>query len=333
MVSACLTSSLSPAIACQASAPSSSASSPLMSTTVSTECKASAPSSTSRSPFYADILFHVSIFLPYSWLCNFSATHKNAWQIRNANHYQLDRRIFASLTIFDAMRYKKEWQVDIIANISDRGIREFLNVYFGENDPLGRPGKVRDYCLIPTIVPEKVIDFRFTKDPVDFSLEILDQLAQRSITHPAKICYRQRVDPHRTAPAGRARIVIKINKLIAVGEELYKQMDALPSLPTGWRIPPGLLSQTAVLFAEHAVGTYCFGGEHYLDGEPVDLIAGVTKEKVTQVVAEHYSSNFATLSGFFKKVNNGASPSELTVGIEHYFQKKDKGIGVQREFY
>lgn len=292
--------------------------------------KASTPSLSGINPYCGDILFHVSTFLPYPWLCNFSATHKKAWQTRNANHYQLDRRIFASLTIFGAERYKKEWQVDIIANISDRGIREFLNVYFGENDPLGRPGKVRDYCLIPTIVPEKVIDFHFTKDPRDFSLYVLEQITQRSITYPAKIFYDRDIEPHRTAPAGRARIVIKINKMVALNENSDKKIEALKSLPPGWRNLPGLLSQTTVLLAQHAVsGAICLGGEPYHG----DLSSGVTKEEVTVRITEYSNFTYRTMSGNFKKVNKGASPSELTVGIEHYFMNHTKGFGVQREFY
>lgn len=271
------------------------------------------------------IAYSIASFLPYPGLCNYSATSKGAQKLRNYNEYQLDREQLSRIGIFDERRFKQEWKVEIVAQISNKGVRAFLNVYYGDPDPLGRPGKVRDYCLIPVVVPTKVRDID-SKGPFrDFDNDELDKLARRSTTYPAKLVFTEDLSKLLDkSQAAYARIVIKINRVVGRGGELPELMRAIHKLPPGWDALPNILSQNLALIGHHALT-----GKHYHGG---DLGMELSRtEGVTSQTVQCWNTTYPVSSGFFNRILDGSFPSRLYIARQIYLHS-GTCAGVQREF-
>lgn len=267
-------------------------------------------------------------FLDFRDLCNATSASTGLLALRNRENYLLDREHLARLEragrVLDRAIYA-EWQVERRANVSKEGIRAFLNCYYGENDPFGRPGKVGNYCPPAVVQAEEVRDYDGAYE--HFTLNKLGEIVKRSKEHPAKYLNEETplLQKRGKDPAGRACIVLQMDRVIGRREPRHRRIEALQRLPQGWRNIPNLFSQTLWTFAQYTISGRRFFGNH--TGEEGAWTFGDTDAEV-QIDGRNY---LAYIGGFKKAV--GSSPAELLVYSHRNFGSDYDCVRVQRRFY
>src|ERR1700675_4488454 len=106
-----------------------------------------------------DAMVSVLSHLDYMDLSHVLCASKSLQFLREAHNNYLERSLFSRVEIFDRTKWKVYWNAEITDKyepnkIEIRVLRAFLKCYWGPN-PIG-PGKVKDHCLMPTVVPAKV---------------------------------------------------------------------------------------------------------------------------------------------------------------------------------
>ena len=210
-------------------------------------------------------------YLEYFELSRFSAASKGANNLRDSNNFQLERAIFSTIRIFDRAQWKEYYNAKVTSQydarkIDQRVLRAFLKAYYGP-DPMGR-GRVCDNCLIPTVVPSRLMRIRHTYNFYENnSLSLLGKLAEHPLKgYAAKYLKDQTpsLQQNGMTPAGASRLVILLKGVIARNKPWSKesqnpdkrgQVQILREMfdRTRWGCLPNAISQNTVIFAHHAI--------------------------------------------------------------------------------
>jgi hypothetical protein len=235
------------------------------------------PYSLTKLPEY--VTLEISSNLDYIDLTHFFETCKGFYAFREEKNERLERGVFSHIKIFGRKEWKEYWNGDITDaydpdKIDRVVLLEFLKCYYGRH-PL-KPGRVKDHCLIPTVVPKIVTSEGKEKNHGH-------QLLSEIVKHPSKghsASYEffdlpePRWTPQNLDAANRAQdasLAIVLNESVAVSRYWSRKIEDPDPLLDRWRgqvqylenlndrtrfgceIEPGALQQNTVLFAHRAV--------------------------------------------------------------------------------
>jgi hypothetical protein len=293
--------------------------------------------------------------LDYPDIVKFLSTCKSAQRVgqclsgRNNFLERLERSIFSRIEIFDRTHYLEYWGVEITdefdpENIDIQVLRTFLKTLYSKN-PIGE-GRVKDACLIPTVIPEKVM---VVGRVFDFNLLLLGQLAEypQGKGHKAGYAYHQTpaLERHGADGVDRTCIVILFKGVIARSRSWEDQVQELQTLNdrTGlqFETKPGAVEQNTILFTQHALetgedenGDRPFGDATGMEGT---LTAAHTRELVRYEQGPvHNRGDFHMVSGCFSAVPMMGPPLREGLFVHgNYggaFGREVVGIGIQRKF-
>jgi hypothetical protein len=279
-------------------------------------------------------------FLNYREIAHFFSTSQGACQLREKQNNRLERRIFSQVPIFGRAQYQDYWGVEITdefdpQKIDIRVLRTFLKTYYGPN-PVNPNKRVKDTCLIPTVVPERVT---IEGKVFDFNLQLLGQIAEhpRGRGHKAKYSIEtEALKQNGTVKAERANLVLLLQGVVGRDKPWSResgnpnekgQVQELQDLNARTEYEceeePDALSQDTVLFAHHAAKGECpFGNKSGMEGQ---YTSGRTRELV-----RFEQGAFHIVSGAVVPLG-GSAPAELYVSNGGY-DSEFRGVGVMRKF-
>ena len=173
-----------------------------------------------RGPFSevgSDVSLRIVSFLDFPDLFQFFNSNRKTRDLREKNNNQAEREAFSHIRIFDRKCWANYFGAKITNQFDAKKIdinvlRTFVKTFYGPN-PIG-PGRVKDACLIPTVVPQylTVADRRVT-----FCLNELGKLAEHPIEgHAAKyLSCSYALRQHGEIAEGPARLRILLKDVIA----------------------------------------------------------------------------------------------------------------------
>jgi hypothetical protein len=282
-----------------------------------------------------DAMVSVLSHLDYSDFSHVLCASKSLQFLRESHNNYLERSLFSRVEIFDRTKWAVYWDAEITDKyepnkIEIRVLRAFLKCYWGPN-PIG-PGKVKDHCLIPTVVPAKV---KMQGVTLHHCLKVAGFLAkQPKEGHAAKYTMQTKaLEQYGNEGAKKDELVLLLKGVVGRGKSWQAQVQYLRDLNAstgyGCETEPDALSQNTILFAHHAVtGERPFGDNTGMEGR---FTYGRTREKV------RYGENaYHMISGYFRTrqalgSSGGSAPAELTVGGRGHLRKRI-GVGVARKF-
>jgi hypothetical protein len=279
--------------------------------------------------------------LDYPDFLRFINISKNAQAFSEKENNFIERAFFSRVQIFDRAHFEKHWGAIITDQFDPYKIdifvlREFLKIYYGPN-PIGK-GRVKDACLMPAVVPEKVMI-----DGIEsiYCLNRLGELAEK----PKEGYAAKYFDPNTSAliehgeiGEKQAKLVILLRGIFARNKDWCKyslnpaeigQVQSLGAMNAetgyGCETEPDAVSQNTVLFAHHAVTGECpFGDESGMEGQRT---YGRTRERV--------GTRYRLASGGFSagrtsdSLQSSAAVLRVTVGCSN---DEEDGVGVMRKF-
>jgi hypothetical protein len=290
-----------------------------------------------------DACLHVLSFLHYRGLIHFCSTTKSAQQLRDKTA-KIERAHFARIPIFGRAQYKYYWGVEITDEfdpdkIDIRRMRLFLKTYHGPN-PVDPTKRVEDTCLMPTVVPERVM---VVGRVFEFNLDLLGQLAEYpgGNGHKAKYAYdSEALQQHGTVKAERPSLCLQLRGVIGRNRPWSResenpdergQVQILRDLNarTGYGCEEGPdASQIAVALAHHAA----------TDERPLGDASGMEGRYTygrTREIIRYRQSGYHMVSGGFSAGAigplGGSAPAELDVSSLN-FDCGNYGVGVLRKF-
>ena len=251
---------------------------------------------------------------------------------------------FSRVQIFDRTHWQERWRAEIPdtcdpSKIAIVRLRRFMKAYHGPN-PLdimyGRSviRKVKDSCLIPTVVPQTVT---VDRNASPFSLLKLEELAKHPAEGPAakyKNNQSSALQQHGHTPAGETVIVLQLDEVAERGKSWEEQLEFLDAMKTitKWdcETRPKALPQNTVVFAHHNV----------TDERPLGNGNGKERQPTgarTDDPVVYNNQSYPMFSGYFSKSDEiskigGSAPAELFVSNFFSFVHEDGGVGVQRKF-
>jgi hypothetical protein len=222
----------------------------------------------------------------YPDFARFFSTAKSIQPLREKNGNAFERYIFfLEVPIFDRNKWQVYWNAVITdkydANkIEIRTLRAFLACYWGPIPKELGIGKVKDHCLIPTVVPvEETVNGTVSKHCLDGVEELAKQPTKG---HAAKYSLRnEALKQHGKTGAEEDSLVIYLKGVVARGESWENQVLFLEKLNAdGYEceIKPGALPQITNTFAHHVVTGELPFGDNY--GMEKQCTSGRTREKV-----------------------------------------------------
>jgi hypothetical protein len=255
----------------------------------------------------------------------------------------LERSLFSRVEIFDCTKWKVCWDAEITDKyepnkIEIRVLRAFLKCYWGPN-PIG-PGKVKDHCLIPTVVPAKL---KVQDVTLHHSLNVAEFLAkQPKEGHAAKYMDQTKaLKQYGNAGTKEDELVLLLKGVVARNKPWSKdsqdpsergQVQCLRDLNAstgyGCETEPDALSQNTVLFAHHTVtGERPFGDNTGMEGR---YTYGRTREEVRYGEDAYHMVSGGFMAGQALGPLGGSAPAELYVNDDYGFEFSV--VGVARKF-
>lgn len=263
-----------------------------------------------------DITLEIMSRLDYPDILRFLSVCKGAYVLKE----KAERRLFSRIEIFDRTHWKEYWGVDITDQydadkIEIRILRAFLKTYFKHN-PLG-PGRVKDACLIPAVVPAAS------------DLMLLGKVAKKPKKgHGADYkVFSWALEAHGKKCATEPKLIVLLKEVVCRDQSWEDQVQFLNVLNDKRDYKcvtdPDAISQITVLFAHHAVTGECpFGDNNGMEGK---WTYGRTRELVHYVGEES-----RMMSGGFTAMYFFASAG-LHVTDSPY-DDNSKGIAVMSKF-
>jgi hypothetical protein len=213
----------------------------------------------------------IGSFLAYRDLVSFSNTNKYLDSIGEIR----ERSIFSDIPIFGKKEHELYWEVEITdkfepAKINKRALRRFLKTYFGPN-PLYPTELVKDTCLIPIVVPVRVMVEGIS---FDYNLNLLGDIASHPrIGNAANYGFDSSdLELHgEDTPQEEACLVIVLKDVTGRNFSWEGAVQILQDLneETGYgcEIEPEARALVAAIFAHYAVtGERAFGNDTGIEG-------------------------------------------------------------------
>lgn len=290
-----------------------------------------------------DALSHVFAFLDYCDHVRCFGTCKILQDLREVENNCMERSLFSRIEIFDRTHWKDYWGVEVTGQFDSDKIeisilRTFLKTFWGPN-PIGT-GRVKDNCLIPTVVPTEVVRIDNTSN---YCLKILETLASNPKKgHAAKYRMQSRaLAVHGLTGTKEATLVILL-KGVAARNKSWSRESQNPSergqvqfleglnAKTGYgcETKPEIIPQNTVLFAHHAVTKECpFGDTTGMEGR-------TTYARTRELVDDGGCICHMTSGNFIDEKNISSSeslvPAQLDILSDFNFNHGDCGIGIMR---
>jgi hypothetical protein len=297
----------------------------------------------------SDTSIVVLSFLNSREIAHFLSTSTAAQKLKEKQNNVLERLIFSQVPIFGREQYQYYWGVEITnefdaKNIHIRVLRAFLKVYYGPN-PVYPKKRVKDTCLIPTVVPERV---QVAGRVFEFNLRLLGQLAE----YPGGRGYLANygyaspsLGEHGTVKAECANLVLLLQGVVGRNKRWSResanpnergQVQVLQDLNArteyGCEPEPDALSQNTVAFAHHAdTNDRPFGDRTGMEGR---YTCACTRELVR--IGDEEENVYQMVSGAFRAGAVGPLGDSAPAGLRiHHaiFEDECDGVGVMRKFF
>ena len=246
----------------------------------------------------------------------------------------VERLLFSRIPIFGKDYYQGVWGVAITdqfepKKIDIRLLRTFLETYYGPN-PVDPTQGVKNTCLIPTVIPERVM---VEGRGFDYNLNLLGDIASHpGIGNAARYAYdTPALQQHGETSPEQAYLEIVLVGVVGRNESWKHQVVRLQTLNNdtqyGCETEPDALGIATAALAEHAVrGNRPFGDSTGMEGQ-------WTYSRTIELV--HMGQNaYRAVVGAFSAGPigpGGAAPAELGVDFDD-FDYESYGVAVQRKF-
>jgi hypothetical protein len=281
-----------------------------------------------------DVWTYMLTFPDYPDLFPFISTCKRAQALWKNIRDSVDQEHFSRVKIFDRANWKDYWNAGITDRIDILFLRAFLKTYWRPiPKELGKKGRVKDHCLLPTVKP---LEVTFKGKISNYCLNVLENLSKMPLKgYSAKYSHESAARKQYGAEkTDKAELILLLKGIFKRGKSWKKQVQFLQKLKAkcGCVAEPDNLSQTTVVLAHHAVtGERWLGDDTGMEGQAT---FGRTHELVLISNSELYRRSKRKrqmISGNFHSHTNSFFPLTMAV-CNSEEDSEDEGIVVMWKF-